>query len=60
MRQQRLQVAVLQRRQTLEDVLQISPRIVPIELGRLDQAEHHSGSLSSLLGAHKQPFFSAN
>jgi hypothetical protein len=52
-RQQRLQVAVLQRRQALEDMPQISSRIVPADLGRFDPAEHHGSSLARLLGAHK-------
>ena len=38
MRQQLSQVALLERGQALEHVFQVSPRIVPIELGRLDQA----------------------
>ncbi len=55
MRQQRCEVACFERGQPLEYVLEIGPRIVTIELGRLDQAEHRGGALAGLLGAHKKP-----
>ena len=41
MRQQFLNVAILLRRQTHQDIFQIGVRIVAIELGRLNQA--HDG-----------------
>ena len=48
-RQQRLQVAVLERGQTLEHILEIGTGIVTVEFGRLDQAQDHSRSLAGLL-----------
>lgn len=48
-RQQLREIALLERRQTLEHVLQVGPRIVPVELCRFDQAEHHRGALAGLL-----------
>jgi hypothetical protein len=46
-RQQRLQVAVLQRQQALEDILQIRPRIVLVEFCRLNLFPAVEGSESS-------------
>ena len=45
-RQQQLKVSVLERGQPLEHVLQIRPRIVPIELGRLHQAHDDRRALA--------------
>ena len=48
-RQQQRQVAILQRGQALEDVLEVGPRIVSVEFGRFDQAHQHSGTLAGQL-----------
>jgi hypothetical protein len=45
------EVALLDREQKLEDVLQVGPRIVPIGLGRLDHAQDHGSALAGLLRA---------
>ena len=52
-RQQQFKVAVLRRWQALVHVLEIGPRIVPIQLCRFDQAEHHRGTLAGLLRTHE-------
>ena len=49
MRQQLSQVTLLERGQTVEHVLQISPWMVPVELGRLDQAEQPGRAFAGLL-----------
>ena len=54
-RQQFLDPAVQLRGQPREHVLQIRPRLVPIELGRLQQAHHHRGPLARELAANEQP-----
>ena len=41
-------------RQTLQDVLEVSPRVVPIEFGRLNQAHHRRRALASQLAAGEQ------
>ena len=38
-----------------EDVLEVGPRIVPVEFGRLDQAHDYGGALAGVLRAHKKP-----
>ena len=40
--QQLRQVAILQRGQALEDIFEIGPWIVSVELGRFDQAHHET------------------
>ncbi len=55
MRQQLLDLAVQLRRQSREHVLQISPWLVAVELGRLQQAHHHRGPLAGQLAADEQP-----
>jgi hypothetical protein len=52
-RQQQLEVAVLQRGQALEHVLEIGPGVVAVEFCRLDEAEHHGSALAGLLGTHE-------
>ena len=47
-RQQLPDPAVQLRGQPREHVLQVGPGLVPIELGRLQQAHHHRGSLARL------------
>lgn len=53
--QQLLDPAVQLRGQAREDVLQVGPRLVPVELGRLQQAHHYSGPLAGQLTADEQP-----
>ena len=45
--QQLIDPAVQLRRQPGQHVLEISPRLMPIELGRLQQAHHHGGALAT-------------
>jgi hypothetical protein len=45
--QQFLDSAVQLHRQPGEDVLQVGPRVVPVELGRLKQAHHDSSALAA-------------
>ena len=54
-RQQLREVALLERGQTLEHVLEVGPGVVTVELGRLDQAHNHGRALAGLLRAHKEP-----
>jgi len=54
-RQQLLDPAVQLRGQPREHVLQVSPGLVPIELGRLQQAHHHRSALAGQLAADEQP-----
>jgi len=49
MRRQLGQVALLERGQAVEQVLQTSLRIVLVEFGRLDQAEQHGRAFAGLL-----------
>jgi len=58
MRQQLFDPAVQLRRQPRQHVLQVSPGIVPIELGRLQQAHHHRSAFAGQLAADEQPVFS--
>ena len=58
-RQQRLDPAVHLRRQSRQHVFQVGPRLVPIELGRLQQAHHDGGSLAGKLAADEEPIFAA-
>ena len=55
MRQQLLDSAVQLRRQSREHVLEVGPRVSPVELGRLQQAHHDRGSLAGQLAADKKP-----
>ncbi len=50
-RQQLTDPAVQLRRQPREHVLQVGPGLVPVELGRLQQAHHHRSSFASQLAA---------
>ena len=45
MRQQFVDLVVLVRRQTSQNIFQVSIRIMPIELGALNQTHHRSGPL---------------
>ena len=55
MRQQFFNVLVLLRRQTHQDIFQIGVRIVPIELGRLNQAHNGRRPLARPQGASEEP-----
>src|SRR5664279_1152354 len=52
--QQLLDPAVQLRRQAREDVLQVGPGFVPVELGRLQQAHDDSRPLAGQLAADEQ------
>ena len=53
--QQLFDSAVQLRRQPGKHVLEIGPRLVPIELGRLQQAHHHRSALARELAADEEP-----
>ena len=53
--QQLLDSAVELRRQPGENVLEVGPRVMPAQLGRLQQAHHHCGALAGQLTAYKKP-----
>src|SRR3990167_15853 len=55
MRQQFFDLAVLLRRQASQYILQIRIRIMPVELGTLNQAHHRSRTLARTQGAGEQP-----
>jgi hypothetical protein len=56
-RQQFLDPTVELRGQSGQHVFQISKRVMPAELGRLQQAHHHRGTLACQLAAQEQPVF---
>src|SRR5436190_10149551 len=60
MRRQLVDAAVEVWRKPLEDVAQIDPGVVPVELGGLDQAHHHRSSLTGHLAAREEPAFSSD
>src|ERR1035438_5432857 len=53
--EQLLDPAVQLRRQAREDVLEVGPGFVPVELCRLQQAHHDSRPLAGQLTADEQP-----
>src|SRR5438105_1981933 len=53
--QQLLDPAVQLRGQPREHVLEVDPRLVAIELGRLQQAHHDSSALAGQLASNEQP-----
>ena len=55
MGQQLLDSAVQLRGQSGEHVLQAGPRLVPVQLGRLQQAHHHRRTFSGQLAADEEP-----
>ena len=55
--QQLLDPAVQLRGHAREDVLQIGPRFVPVELGRLQQTHHDSSPLAGQLTSNEEPIF---
>ena len=52
--QQLFDPAVQLRRQPSQHFLEVSPRLVPVELGRLQQAHHHCGPLARQLVADER------
>ena len=57
MRQQFVDAAVQVRWQPGERVLEVSPGVMPAELGRLHQAHHHGRALAGQFAAGEQPGF---
>ena len=55
MGQQLFDTAVQLRGQPGQHVLEVGPRLVPIEFGRLQQAHHDCGPLACQLAADEQP-----
>lgn len=55
MRQQLVESAVEQRRQSLQHVTQVGPGIMPVHARRLHQAHHDGGTLPRKLAAHELP-----
>ncbi len=55
MRQQLVNPAVHVHRQPRQHIFQVSMRVVPVELGRLDQAHHRRRPLAAAQRARKQP-----
>ena len=54
--QQFIDPTVELRGQSGQDVLEIGKGVMPAELGRLQQAHHHRGTLAGQLAAYEQPF----
>ena len=57
--QQLVDATVQLRRQSGEHVLQVGPRLMPVKLGRLQQAHYDCSPLASQLRADEQPISSA-
>ena len=57
MRKQLIDPAVELRRQPGEHILEVGKWVVPIELGRLQQAHHDSRALAGQFSADEQPIF---
>ena len=53
--QQLVEPAVQLRRHPREDVLDVGPRVVSIELGRLQQAHHDRGAFAGQLTSNEEP-----
>ena len=53
--QQLFDAAVHLRGQSREHILQVGPRLMPFELGRLQQAHYDRSPLAGQLGADEQP-----
>ena len=58
MRQQLFNLTILVRRQTSQHVLDVGIRIMPVELGALNQTHHRSGALTRSQRTGKQPIAS--
>jgi len=55
MRQQRFNLSGPLRRQPLKNVLEVGIRVMPVELGRLDQAGDRRGAFSGGQGSREEP-----
>ena len=44
-------------RQSGQNVLEVGKGVMAVELGRLQQAHHHGGTLAGQLAAYEQPIF---
>ena len=53
MGQQLIDPMVRMREQSLKDIPQVDPGVMPMQPGRLHQAHHHGGTLSRALAAGK-------
>jgi len=60
MRQQVFDPAAELRRQALEHVAQVGPRVVSIHACRLHQAQHDGGPLASEFASNKHPRFASH
>lgn len=60
MREQLVDRAVEVRGQTFEHIAQVGPRVVPVELGGLDQAHHRRSTLAGEFATGEQPSLSSN
>jgi hypothetical protein len=54
-RQQLVDLTVQLRRQSREDVLEVGPGVVPVQLGRLQQARDDGSAFAGQLAPHKKP-----
>src|SRR5580693_4606134 len=54
-RQQLVDPAVQLRRKSRKDVLEVGPGVMPIQLGRLQQARDHGSAFAGQLASHKKP-----
>ena len=55
--QQLFDSAVELRGQSGQNILEVGPRVMPAQLGALQQAHHHRGALACQLAAYEQPVF---
>ena len=55
--QQLLDAAVELRGQSCQNTLEVGPRVVPAQLGALQQAHHDCGALACQLAAYEEPIF---
>lgn len=60
MRQQFVDAVARMLKQPLEDVLQIRPRLMPVQARGLHQAHHHRRALAGEFAASKEPCFPAH
>ena len=58
--QQLLDAAVELRGQPGQNTLEVGPRIMPVELGTLQQAHHHRSALAGQFAAYEEPIFTTD